>query len=366
MGSSPNTTAETGPIAVADPQPTGAPLQRAPVRMGIAPSSVEEGWRLAQMLANSELVPKDFRKKPEDVLVAIQMGMELGLAPMQALASIAVINGRASIWGDGLLALIVSSPIYRDHDEYYEVEGQRCDGLTGDDLKSENAAAVCTFWRQGKREPVTRKFSVGQAKRAGLWGKGGPWSQYPDRMMSQRARGFAARDAFPDLLRGIKTAEEVRDTPEAIDVEPLPQPIQPRRASAAVTEPSATTSPSASASGPQPVEAASPVPRSNGAADSATAQETRGLRITDTKFIKPPQGEPYYEVVAVDGNGESHEFLTRDEQLYKEAASFEGSEHAVAIGWKRAKTPAQKVVSMLVSLNIDETPAGASGGELFT
>ena len=70
------------------------------------------------MMAKSELVPKAFRNKPEDVLVAIQLGTEIGFAPMQALQSIAVINGRPSVWGDGFLALIMASPLYRDHDEY--------------------------------------------------------------------------------------------------------------------------------------------------------------------------------------------------------------------------------------------------------
>jgi hypothetical protein len=60
---------------------------------------------------------------------------------------------------------------------------------------------------------VTVKFSVEDAKRAGLWGKQGPWSAYPKRMMQMRARGFALRDAFPDVLKGLITAEEAEDYP---------------------------------------------------------------------------------------------------------------------------------------------------------
>jgi hypothetical protein len=191
------------------------------VRLGIAPTTLEEGWRLAQMFAKSELVPKAFRGRPEDIMVCIQYGLEIGLPPMAALSSIAVINGRASLWGDGFIAVLMSSPLYEDHDEYYEVSGVRKDRLTADDLKQDATTAVCTFWRQGKRTPVTRAFSIAQAKKAGLWGKAGPWQEYGDRMLSMRARGFAGRDAFPDLLRGIKTAEEVMDTPPDIDVRPI-------------------------------------------------------------------------------------------------------------------------------------------------
>jgi predicted ATPase len=54
---------------------------------------------------------------------------------------------------------------------------------------------------------------VADAKKAGLWGKTGPWSQYSKRMLQLRARGFALRDAFPDVLKGLVTAEEAQDYP---------------------------------------------------------------------------------------------------------------------------------------------------------
>jgi hypothetical protein len=191
---------------------------KTPARIGVAPTTLDEGWRLAQMMAKSDLVPKSFRGKPEDVLVAIQLGTEIGFAPMQALQSIAVINGRPSVWGDGFLALIMASPLYREHAEYYEVDAGRVTGLTADDLTHDSTAAVCTFWRKGKPEPVTRRFTIGQAKKAQLFGKDGPWQLYPDRMLLMKARSWAGRDCFPDLLRGIRTAEEALDEREIVDV----------------------------------------------------------------------------------------------------------------------------------------------------
>jgi hypothetical protein len=206
-------TPETPTTALAPAAPS-----KTPARIGVAPTTLDEGWRLAQMMAKSDLVPKSFRGKPEDVLVAIQLGTEIGFAPMQALQSIAVINGRPSVWGDGFLALIMGSALYRDHDESYEVDGQRVEGLSAEALKKDTTAAVCTFWRRGKPEPVTRRFTVGQAKKAQLLGKDGPWQAYPDRMLLMRARSWAGRDCFPDLLRGIRTAEEALDERETIDV----------------------------------------------------------------------------------------------------------------------------------------------------
>ena len=59
--------------------------------------------------------------------------------------------------------------------------------------------------------PTTRTFSQEDAKRANLWGKAGPWTAYPKRMLQMRARSFALRDSFPDALKGVGISEEVRD-----------------------------------------------------------------------------------------------------------------------------------------------------------
>lgn len=188
---------------------------RAPVRMGVAPTTVDEAWRLSRFIADSEMVPKGYRKRPADVLVAIQLGMELGLPPMAALHSIFVANGQPNLYGDGFLAVIMASPVYRDHDEYFEVGAQRRETLTAVDLQKDDTQAVCTFWRVGSARPRTATFSIAKAKKAGLWSKAGPWSEYPDRMLKFRARGFAGRDAFPDILRGIRIDVEVADLPPA-------------------------------------------------------------------------------------------------------------------------------------------------------
>ncbi|MBM5460257.1 hypothetical protein H8F21_22085 [Pseudomonas sp. P66] len=161
----------------------------------LAPQNLDEALKFADYLANSDIVPKDFQRKPANILVAVQWGMELGLQPMQAMQSIAVINGRPALWGDAVIALVRSSPLCE-----YVVETD--DGET----------ATCRVKRRGEEEQV-RTFSMTDAKAAGLAGKQGPWSQYPKRMRQMRARAFALRDLFPDVLRGMAVAEEVQDIP---------------------------------------------------------------------------------------------------------------------------------------------------------
>jgi len=228
---------------------------RAPALPVLSPTNFGELERFATIAAKSEFVPKEFRGRPADVMLAVQMGSELGLAPLQALQNIACINGRPSLWGDAMLALCTASPLCDDVQETMEGSG---DELT----------AVCVAKRKG-RAPVTGRFSVTDAKRAGLWqtearvtrrrrdGNGtyeaendSPWFRYPDRMLKMRARGFALRDAFPDLLRGMIAREEAEDYPgktiEAVaepvvaapsPVDKSPQPVDNSGNGDAVTQP---------------------------------------------------------------------------------------------------------------------------------
>lgn len=187
----------------------------APAR-GLALASFDDAWRFWQMVAKTDFPPKDFKGKPEACLLAGQHGAELGLGPMQSLQCIAVINGRPSIWGDAALALVQSSTVC-------EFVVEQVDG-DGDAM-----VATCEAKRRGYPRSTVVRFSVADAKKAGLWGKTGPWSQYPKRMLQLRARGFALRDAFPDVLKGLVTAEEAQDYQQAEQArETAREPVQVR------------------------------------------------------------------------------------------------------------------------------------------
>lgn len=164
--------------------------------------TIERAMNIAEMIAKSSFCPKGMVGKPGDIVCALQMGQELGLKPLQALQNIAVINGRPSIWGDAMLAVCRQSPDFEYIKEEY--------------LESSNTY-ICRVKRRNEPE-FMQPFSEVDAKKAKLWGKEGPWTNYPRRMLQFRARGFCLRDAFPDLLRGILTHEEASDMPrERVD-----------------------------------------------------------------------------------------------------------------------------------------------------
>jgi len=180
-------------------------------RNSLVPTTLSEAMQFSDVLSKSIMVPREYQGKPANVLVAVQWGMELGLAPMQALQNIAVINGKPSIYGDALLAMVRA-----DH---------RCLGVK-EYLDGETAVCLITrSHNNGDFEEIERKFSVDDAKRAGLWGKQGPWKQYPQRMLQMRARSLAIRDGFPDVIKGLISVEEAQDMPSPMKpVQPQPAP----------------------------------------------------------------------------------------------------------------------------------------------
>lgn len=180
----------------------------------LAPQSLDEAMRFADTMAKSSIVPKDYQGNPGNILVAVQWGAEIGLPPLQAMQNIAVVNGRPSIWGDAMIALVKGSGLLESITEEID-DGQ----------------ATCTVQRRAE-PPVSRTFTMEDAKRAGLAGKQGPWSQYPKRMLQMRARSWALRDVFPDVLKGVYIAEEARDMPAEKDITPESQTIEPPKSRA--------------------------------------------------------------------------------------------------------------------------------------
>jgi len=198
---------KTQPASPAPDAPPATLVLHQEKKFSLAPRNMAEAIDFANYMARSDMVPSDFRGKPANIVVAVQMGAELGIPPVQALANICVINGRATMWGDLVLAVVQGHPQFQDIEEVVTDEG-----------------AICTVYRKG-RKPVTRGFSKAEAIAAGLWdmrpkvnGRSGgeirnpsPWHNYPKRMMQMRARAFAIRDSFSDALKGLGIREEVAD-----------------------------------------------------------------------------------------------------------------------------------------------------------
>jgi len=176
----------------------------------IVPQNLGDVFLMAEAVCNARMNPPGL-DTPQKVTVAILHGLEVGMNPMAALQSIAVINNRPCLFGDGMIGVVRASGLLEDIEETYN---------------QETMTATCTAKRKGQKTPITRSFGKEDAIAAGLWLIGTnptekqmmkPWFRYPERMQAARARSWCLRDGFADALKGLSSKEEVE---EMIDITP--------------------------------------------------------------------------------------------------------------------------------------------------
>lgn len=177
----------------------------APAWLAAVAGSLTEALPVAKMLASSGLVPKAYEGKPEAILIAGAMGARLGLDLFSSLSGIAVINGRPTLWGDAMLAVCMARPDWRGMSVTWSDDQTACRVLVRRILPGNSV------------NETIGEFSEQEAKSAGLWGKQGPWQQYPRRMIELRARSFSLRSAFADALNGFACREDLEDVVDVTD-----------------------------------------------------------------------------------------------------------------------------------------------------
>ena len=221
------------PDAIDKPKEIAAPKEKVnaaamvPVTSGgIAIRNLDELMKFSRMLVADGAAPK--RWSAGQVAIAIQSGLQVGLGLLGGIQQGAVINGIFSWRGQAAVALIQNSGKCKPGSLEFGCRGEGDEGV-----------GYARAWRVGYSAPAERTFSVNDARRAGLWGKDGPWQEYPDRQLAWRAVGFLARDVFPDVLGGFPLAEEAvdfeKEAPPARGARPeLPPPTSPDPLMAAI------------------------------------------------------------------------------------------------------------------------------------
>jgi hypothetical protein len=314
-----------------------------------APRNIREAFDFADMVLMSGMAPKAYLEIVKDkgseaaraaVVVAIQFGLECGFQPLQALQCIANINGNPSIWGDGALALVQSSGLM----EWIKEEDL--------EIVKKNKKATCQVKRRGDPEVRTVTFSYEDAEKAGII-KRGVWLTYPHRMCSMRARAFALRDKFPDVLKGLKIAEEVMDY-----VDPEPQPEQPKiQATIVVPTEKALSTP---AEGAQPVQVQDGANQSEAKMVEAQVEKSEGDEI-----ISREEAVAYFKAYSASGwlKEESLAFLKSFNPPYDSSLVIKKKDYDAAMKW--ASTPRKKVEPQ-PDENMDSEPTEAWNGVLPT
>jgi hypothetical protein len=158
-------------------------------------------------------------RRPEEAAVILLRGRELGLAPMQSLQAIHVVQGRPVLSADLMVALV------------------RRSGLCASWRTVESTPETCTIetMRVDEQQPTRKTWTMADATRAGLGpSKGGNWRAYPAQMLRHRCASDLAREVYPDVVLGCYTRDEVESPgPSEIPVAPVvdaPAPVVATRA----------------------------------------------------------------------------------------------------------------------------------------
>ena len=177
----------------------------------LVPQNLDEAWRMAEAFYAADMVPAGLKGRNDGekeikakLMLAICKGAEVGFAPVTAVGTIMVVNGKACIYGDGATSLVQNSSKI----EWIKtaIESKDNSGKWGEGYR-----VTVSLKRKDQSEPYVRSFSFEDAKRARLTGKQGPWTDYPERQCYWRAVSWAYRDGASDALMGLAVAEEVRD-----------------------------------------------------------------------------------------------------------------------------------------------------------
>jgi hypothetical protein len=208
--------------------------------------------RLAEVVADTELVPSALRRRPDAVVAVVLKGHELGLSPMHALSAVHLISGRPALSAEAMRALVLA----RGHTLLVEA--------------SDTEATVRCRRREWQAEQwSSHTFTLEDAQRAGLAGKG-TWASYPRALLTARATSEACRAIFPDVIAGLSyTPEEIGSIEVAPTYTPTGQSETPARSRAP-----GSTRRAASAPGPSEGERSKEAP-------SRAPEELAGAALDD-------------------------------------------------------------------------------------
>lgn len=166
----------------------------------IVPRTFVEAQAMCAALAVSDLVPGNYRDKPQNMIVVVMSGAELGIPPMQSLRLYHLMDGVPRLSAEGIRSIVIVSPDC----EYFEPQ---------------TMSELASTWvgkRRGRPEKSVT-WTIERARKAGLVdrknrdGSPGNWMKYPEDMLNARASAQLARLVWPHIAAGLISREEASD-----------------------------------------------------------------------------------------------------------------------------------------------------------
>lgn len=150
----------------------------------------------AKIVAQSSLIPAEYRGKPADIVWAMDIGDALGVPYTQVMQSMVVARGKMTMSAD-LMGAVVRRAGHKLR------------------LREDGDSVTATLIRADDPDyEFTVTWDKTKAQGAGLWGSRGPWQQYPRQMLRARAITEVCRQGASDALAGtVYTPEELESAP---------------------------------------------------------------------------------------------------------------------------------------------------------
>ncbi len=224
-------TSETQPETPASPQ-TAIAQQQAPKQQPIQVVDESEFsnlldtgrfnhlWRVAQMFADSGLMPTHFQGHPANCFIAAQMAVRMGVDPFMFMQNTYIVHGRPGMEAKLAIALINSSGLFTDSLNY-EIEGS--------DPFAKDYRVRATAIRKSTGKLIEGPWIDWSIVRAEKWDAkdGSKWKTMPGMMFLYRAATWFGRVNCPERLMGMMTADEAEDAGpiQTIHVQNLANPV---------------------------------------------------------------------------------------------------------------------------------------------
>lgn len=160
-------------------------------------------FRLAEVMAGSQLIPPHLRGKVDDVFVALAMADQMGENPVVVMQNIYVVSGRAGWSASYMIAKANRSGVFKGRIDW-RVTGK------GDDLA---VTAFATLADSGQKVEMTATSAM--ARDEG-WTKNAKYKSMPEVMLRYRSATLLIRMYAADVMLGMHTDVEL----ETIQAEP--------------------------------------------------------------------------------------------------------------------------------------------------
>lgn len=166
---------------------------------------LESLQRLSALLAASDIIPDTFKKKPANVLIALNMAQRMNADPFAIMQNMYIVYGNPAFSSKFLISCFNSCGRYTSIK--YE--------FTGKENSDDWGCAAYTTEKATGEKIIGPKVTIGIAKKEGWYGKtGSKWQTMPQLMMQYRAAAFLIRTTAPEITMGMNFAEELEDAGE--------------------------------------------------------------------------------------------------------------------------------------------------------